>query len=317
MTDQLTLFPHCMPYNTGYYSADNHEIYYEESGNPSGKPALFLHGGPGGGGDINVRRFFDPKIYRIITFDQRGCGRSKPNGLLINNTTWDLISDIEALRLMFDIDKWLVFGGSWGSTLALAYSQTHPSSVSEMILRGIFLLRKKELKWFYQEGASNIFPEAWQNFIELIEPSNRHDLMQAYYDIFQSDNENLKLKAAIAWSKWEGTTCSLSYDESRVDQFSDPHFALAFALIENHYFINQGFFETEDQLINGISKIRSIPTVIVQGRYDMVCPMETAWEVSRNWPEASLVIAPFSGHTAFEKEITHELIKATNEFGKN
>jgi len=317
MTDQLKLFPHCMPYNTGYYSADNHEIYYEESGNPSGKPALFLHGGPGGGGDINVRRFFDPKIYRIITFDQRGCGRSKPNGLLINNTTWDLISDIEALRLMFDIDKWLVFGGSWGSTLALAYSQTHPSSVSEMILRGIFLLRKKELKWFYQEGASNIFPEAWQNFIELIEPSNRHDLMQAYYDIFQSDNENLKLKAAIAWSKWEGTTCSLSYDESRVDQFSDPHFALAFALIENHYFINQGFFETEDQLINGISKIRSIPTVIVQGRYDMVCPMETAWEVSRNWPEASLIIAPFSGHTAFEKEITHELIKATNEFGKN
>jgi len=283
MTDQLKLFPHCMPYNTGYYSADNHEIYYEESGNPSGKPALFLHGGPGGGGDINVRRFFDPKIYRIITFDQRGCGRSKPNGLLINNTTWDLISDIEALRLMFDIDKWLVFGGSWGSTLALAYSQTHPSSVSEMILRGIFLLRKKELKWFYQEGASNIFPEAWQNFIELIEPSNRHDLMQAYYDIFQSDNENLKLKAAIAWSKWEGTTCSLSYDESRVDQFSDPHFALAFALIENHYFINRGFFETEDQLINGISKIRSIPTVIVQGRYDMVCPMETAWEVSRNW----------------------------------
>ena len=218
---------------------------------------------------------------------------------------------------MFDIDKWLVFGGSWGSTLALAYSQTHPSSVSEMILRGIFLLRKKELKWFYQEGASNIFPEAWQNFIVLIEPSNRHDLMQAYYDIFQSDNENLKLKAAIAWSKWEGTTCSLSYDESRVDQFSDPHFALAFALIENHYFINRGFFETEDQLINGISKIRSIPTVIVQGRYDMVCPMETAWEVSRNWLEASLVIAPFSGHTAFEKEITHELIKATNEFGKN
>ena len=317
MTDQLKLFPHCMPYNTGYYSADNHEIYYEESGNASGKPALFLHGGPGGGGDINVRRFFDPKIYRIITFDQRGCGRSKPNGLLINNTTWDLISDIEALRLMFDIDKWLVFGGSWGSTLALAYSQTHPSSVSEMILRGIFLLRKKELKWFYQEGASNIFPEAWQNYIELIEPSNRHDLMQAYYDIFQSDNENLKLKAAIAWSKWEGTTCSLSYDESRVDQFSDPHFALAFALIENHYFINRGFFETEDQLINGISKIRSIPTVIVQGRYDMVCPMETAWEVSRNWLEASLVIAPFSGHTAFEKEITHELIKATNEFGKN
>jgi len=316
MNNTFSLYPPCMPYDTGYYSADEHNIYYEQCGNPDGKPALFLHGGPGGGGDVNVRRFFNPKIYRIIIFDQRGCGRSKPNGLLSNNTTWDLVSDIESLRLKLNIDKWLVFGGSWGSTLALAYAQTHPSSVSEMILRGIFLLRKKELQWFYQEGASNIFPEAWQNFIQIIDASKRHNLMSAYHQIFKGDDKELKLKAAIAWSQWEAATSSLSYESSRVDEFSNPHFALAFALIENHYFINQGFFDNENQLIDGIQKIRNIPTVIVQGRYDMVCPIETAWEVSKNWPEASLMIAPFSGHTAFEKEITHELIKATNEFGK-
>ena len=317
MNNTFSLYPPCMPYDTGYYSADEHNIYYEQCGNPDGKPALFLHGGPGGGGDVNVRRFFNPKIYRIIVFDQRGCGRSKPNGLLSNNTTWDLVSDIESLRLKLNIDKWLVFGGSWGSTLALAYAQTHPSSVSEMILRGIFLLRKKELQWFYQEGASNIFPEAWQNFIQIIDASKRHNLMSAYHQIFKGDDKELKLKAAIAWSQWEAATSSLSYESSRVDEFSNPHFALAFALIENHYFINQGFFDNENQLIDGIQKIRNIPTVIVQGRYDMVCPIETAWEVSKNWPEASLIIAPFSGHTAFEKEITHELIKATNEFGKS
>ncbi len=317
MNNTFSLYPPCMPYDTGYYSADEHNIYYEQCGNPDGKPALFLHGGPGGGGDVNVRRFFDPKIYRIIIFDQRGCGRSKPNGLLTNNTTWDLVSDIELLRLKLNIDKWLVFGGSWGSTLALAYAQTHPSSVSEMILRGIFLLRKKELQWFYQEGASNIFPEAWQNFIQIIDTSKRHNLMHAYHQIFKGDDKELKLKAAIAWSQWEAATSSLSYESSRVDEFSNPHFALAFALIENHYFINHGFFDNENQLIDGIQKIRNIPTVIVQGRYDMVCPIETAWEVSKNWPEASLIIAPFSGHTAFEKEITHELIKATNEFSKS
>ena len=317
MSNTFSLYPPCTPYDTGYYSADEHKIYYEQCGNPDGKPALFLHGGPGGGGDINVRRFFDPKIYRIIIFDQRGCGRSKPNGLLSNNTTWDLVSDIESLRLKLSIDKWLVFGGSWGSTLALAYAQTHPSSVSEMILRGIFLLRKKELQWFYQEGASNIFPEAWQNFIQIIDNTKRHNLMSAYHEIFRGNDKELKLKAAIAWSQWEAATSSLSYESSRVDEFSNPHFALAFALIENHYFINQGFFDNESQLIDGIQKIRNIPTVIIQGRYDMVCPIETAWEVSENWPEASFIIAPFSGHTAFEKEITHELIKATNEFGKS
>jgi proline iminopeptidase len=317
MNNKLSLYPPCMPYDTGYHLAGEHNIYYEQCGNPDGKPALFLHGGPGGGGDVNVRRFFDPKVYRIIIFDQRGCGRSKPNGLLKNNTTWDLVSDIESLRLQLNIDKWLVFGGSWGSTLALAYAQTHPSVVSEMVLRGIFLLRKKELQWFYQEGASNIFPEAWENFIQIIDPPKRHNLMRAYHQIFLGEDKELKLKAAIAWSQWEAATSSLSYESSRVDEFSNPQFALAFALIENHYFINQGFFDNENQLIDGIQHIRSIPTIIVQGRYDMVCPIETAWEISKKWPEASLIIAPFSGHTAFEKEITHELIKATNEFGKS
>jgi proline iminopeptidase len=294
---------------------DNHRIYYEQCGNPDGKPAVFLHGGPGGGGSIQVRRFFDPDKYHVVIFDQRGCGRSLPHGCLENNTTWDLVEDIENLKVKLGIKQWLVFGGSWGSTLALAYSQTYPDSVSEMVLRGIFMLRKKELDWFYQYGASNIFPEAWQKFIEPIEHNERDDLMAAYHKIFLSNNEEKKLNAAIAWSRWEGSTSSLSYNPDMANSFSDPKFALAFALIENHYFVNKGFLEHENQLIeSGINIIRDIPTVIVQGRYDIVCPISTAWELSQNWPEAELIVAPSSGHTAFELEITHELIKATNTF---
>jgi len=294
---------------------DGHQIYYEQCGNPNGKPAIFLHGGPGGGGSTKVRRFFDPKKYHIVIFDQRGCGRSKPHGCLEKNTTWDLVEDIETLKKILGFKKWLVFGGSWGSTLSLAYSQTYPTSVSEMVLRGIFMLRKKELDWFYQEGASNIFPEAWEKFLEPIDENQRDDLMSAYHKIFKSDNEEKKLAAAIAWSRWEGSTSSLSYNPDMADSFSNPHFALAFALIENHYFVNKGFLEHENQLIeSGIDIIRNIPTTIVQGRYDIVCPMTTAWELSKNWPEAKLIVAPSSGHTAFEKEITHELIKATNGY---
>ena len=294
---------------------DNHRIYYEQCGNPDGKPAVFLHGGPGGGGSTQVRRFFDPDKYHVVIFDQRGCGRSLPHGCLENNTTWDLVEDIENLKVKLGIKQWLVFGGSWGSTLALAYSQTYPDSVSEMVLRGIFMLRKKELDWFYQYGASNIFPEAWQKFIEPIEHNERDDLMAAYHKIFLSNNEEKKLNAAIAWSRWEGSTSSLSYNPDMANSFSDPKFALAFALIENHYFVNKGFLEHENQLIeSGINIIRDIPTVIVQGRYDIVCPISTAWELSQNWPEAELIVAPSSGHTAFELEITHELIKATNTF---
>ena len=318
MSDMLKLFPAIEPFNTGYMERGCHEIYYEQCGNPNGKPAVFLHGGPGGGGSTTVRRFFNPERYHIVIFDQRGCGRSMPHGCLEQNTTWDLVEDIETLKNKLGFEKWLVFGGSWGSTLSLAYSQTYPKSVSEMVLRGIFMLRKKELDWFYQEGASNIFPEAWEKFLEPIDISHRDDLMSAYHEIFKSDNTEKKLNAAIAWSRWEGSTSSLSYNPDMADSFSDPRFALAFALIENHYFVNKGFLEHENQLIeSGIDIIRNIPTTIVQGRYDIVCPMTTAWELSKNWPEANLIVAPSSGHTAFEKEITHELIKATEEFAKN
>jgi proline iminopeptidase len=315
MSEIFTLFPPIEPFNSGFMERDGHQIYYEQCGNPNGKPAVFLHGGPGGGGSTAVRRFFDPKKYHIVIFDQRGCGRSKPHGCLEKNTTWDLVEDIEALKNMLRIENWLVFGGSWGSTLSLAYSQTYPASVSEMVLRGIFMLRKKELDWFYQEGASNIFPEAWEKFLEPIDENQRDDLMSAYHKIFKSDNEEKKLAAAIAWSRWEGSTSSLSYNPDMADSFSNPQFALAFALIENHYFVNKGFLEHENQLIeSGIDIIRNIPTTIVQGRYDIVCPMTTAWELAKNWPEAKLIVAPSSGHTAFEKEITHELIKATNGY---
>jgi proline iminopeptidase len=315
MSEIFTLFPPIEPFNSGFMERDGHQIYYEQCGNPNGKPAVFLHGGPGGGGSTAVRRFFDPKKYHIVIFDQRGCGRSKPHGCLEKNTTWDLVEDIEALKNMLRIENWLVFGGSWGSTLSLAYSQTYPASVSEMVLRGIFMLRKKELDWFYQEGASNIFPEAWEKFLEPIDENQRDDLMSAYHKIFKSDNEEKKLAAAIAWSRWEGSTSSLSYNPDMANSFSNPQFALAFALIENHYFVNKGFLEHENQLIeSGIDIIRNIPTTIVQGRYDIVCPMTTAWELAKNWPEAKLIVAPSSGHTAFEKEITHELIKATNGY---
>ena len=317
MENQLNLYPKIKPYDSGFLNIDEHQVYFEQCGNPNGKPALFLHGGPGGGGSEDVRRFFNPNLYRIVVFDQRGCGRSKPHGCLENNTTWDLVSDIENLRKKLSIEKWLVFGGSWGSTLSLAYAQAHPKSVSELVLRGIFLLRKEELHWFYQDGASRIFPEAWSGFLDIIDEDKRDNLMNAYHEIFKSTDKEKRLKAAVAWSKWEAATSSLSYKPSLVEEFSNPEFALAFALIENHYFINKGWFDTENQLIENIDKIRSIPAVIVQGRYDVVCPMKTAWELSKAWPEAEMIIAPSSGHTAFEKEITHALISATNKFSNN
>lgn len=317
MENQLNLYPKIKPYDSGFLNDDQHQVYFEQCGNPDGKPAIFLHGGPGGGGSEDVRRFFNPDLYRIIVFDQRGCGRSKPHGCLENNTTWHLVSDIENLREKLSIEKWLVFGGSWGSTLSLAYAQAHPKSVSELVLRGIFLLRKEELHWFYQDGASRIFPEAWSGFLDIIDEDKRNNLMSSYHEIFKSDDKEKRLKAAIAWSKWEAATSSLAYKPSLVEEFSNPEFALAFALIENHYFVNKGWFKTENQIIDNIDIIRSIPAVIVQGRYDVVCPMKTAWELSEAWPEAELIVAPASGHTAFEKEITHALISATDKFGKN
>ena len=308
------LFPPIEPYDTGFIKKGKHEIYYEQCGNPKGKPAIFLHGGPGGGCGSLSRRFFNPKKYRIILFDQRGCGRSKPHTCLEDNTTWHLIEDIESIRERLDIKKWLVFGGSWGSTLAIAYAQKHPKNVSQMVLRGIFMLRQKELQWFYQYGASEMYPEAWQGFLKEIPENEWDDLIESYRKIFYGDDEEKKLSAAKAWSKWEASCSFINYNPNAVKESINAEFALAFALIENHYFINKGFLDYENQLLDNIDIIRDIPSIIIQGRYDVVCPPTTAYELHSRWPESELVIAPFSGHSAFEKEITHELIKATNKF---
>lgn len=308
------LFPAIEPYDTGFLKKGKHKIYYEQCGNPKGKPAIFLHGGPGGGCGSLSRRFFNPKKYRIILFDQRGCGRSKPHTCLEDNTTWHLIEDIESIREILDIKKWLVFGGSWGSTLAIAYAQKHPKNVSQLVLRGIFMLRQKELQWFYQYGASEMYPEAWQGFLKEIPENERDNLIEAYRKIFYGDDEEKKLSAAKAWSKWEASCSFINYNPDAVKDSLNAEFALAFALIENHYFVNKGFLDNENQLLENIDIIRNIPAVIIQGRYDVVCPPATAYELHSKWPESELVIAPFSGHSAFEKEITHELIKATNKF---
>ena len=311
------LFPPIEPYETGFLKKGKHEIYYEQCGNPKGKPAIFLHGGPGGGCGSLSRRFFNPKKYRIILFDQRGCGRSKPHTCLEDNTTWHLIEDIETIREKLGIKKWLVFGGSWGSTLAIAYAQKYPNNVSQMVLRGIFMLRQKELQWFYQYGASEMYPEAWQGFLKEIPENERDNLIEAYRKIFYGKNKEKQLSAAKAWSKWEASCSFINYNPNAVKESINAEFALAFALIENHYFVNKGFLENENQLLDNVDIIRNIPTIIIQGRYDVVCPPITAYELHSKWPESELVIAPFSGHSAFEKEITHELIKATNKFIQN
>ena len=311
------LFPSIEPYDNGYLKKGVHEIYYEQCGNPKGKPAIFLHGGPGGGSGKLSRRFFDPKKYRIILFDQRGCGKSKPHTCLEDNTTWHLIEDIESIREELNIKKWLVFGGSWGSTLAIAYAQKYPKYVSEMVLRGIFMLREKELQWFYQYGASEMYPEAWQGFLEEIPEEERSNLIEAYRKIFYGKDKEKKLSAAKAWSKWEASCSFINYNPNAVKDSVNAEFALAFALIENHYFVNKGFLDNENQLLDNIDIIRNIPSIIIQGRYDVVCPPTTAYELHSRWPESELIIAPFSGHSSFEKEITHELIKATNKFSNS
>jgi len=312
-----SLFPHIEPFEVNFLEIDDHKIYYEVSGNPNGKPAIFVHGGPGGGGSTEVRRFFNPELYKIVVFDQRGCGRSKPHASLKDNTTWHLVSDMETIRERLSIEQWLVFGGSWGSTLSLAYAQAYPTRVSELVLRGIFMLRKKELDWFYQEGASKIFPEPWQEFLQPIQNDKRDNLMDAYREIFYGDDQEKKLQAAVAWSKWEAATSSLLMSKSRVDEFQDPEFALAFAMIENHYFVNKGFFKDENQLLENLDAIRHIPAVIVQGRYDVVCPLESAWELASTWPEAKFIITPNSGHSAFEQENINALIDATDSFASS
>ena len=308
-------YPELQPHARGRLRvSDLHEIYYEECGNPRGKPALVLHGGPGGGISPFLRRLHDPKRYRIILFDQRGCGQSAPHAELRENTTWHLVADIEALRVHLGIEKWQVLGGSWGSTLALAYAQKHAGCVSGLILRGIFTVRQREIRWFYQEGASALFPDAWEAFLAPIPEAERGDLVSAYYKRLTGSDAIAQMVCAKAWSQWEASALALRPNPALVASFGGDAFALAFGRIECHYFFNKGFFESDGQLLAGAQVIRNIPGVIIQGRYDVVTPMETAWALHRAWPEAEFEIIADAGHTTTEPGITDALIRATDRF---
>lgn len=308
------LYPEIEPYRTGMLPvSDVHSLYYEESGNANGKPVIVIHGGPGVGSSPKYRRFFDPQVYRIILFDQRGCGKSLPYASLEDNTTWHCVADMEALRKHLDVDKWMLFGGSWGSTLSLAYAEKYPEAVSEMILRGIFLLTKAELDWFYQSGASNIFPDQWEYFIEPIREADCSNV-EAYYKLLTGRDKDLQLIAARAWCAWEGSTSTLLSDRAVSARFFEDGPALALARIECHYFINGGFLKHEDQLLNDIDAVRHIPTTIVQGRYDMVCPMRSAWRLHKAWPEAEFVVVAGAGHAAMEPGICRELLKSADQY---
>jgi proline iminopeptidase len=313
MTPEPALFPPIDPYETGFLEADGHRVYWEKCGNPAGVPAVFLHGGPGGGCSTEVRRLFDPARYNVLLFDQRGCGRSRPHASLEHNTTWHLVADIERLRALMGVERWLVFGGSWGSTLALAYAQTHPGRVSGLILRGIFTLRRAELLWFYQEGASWLFPDKWEGFLAPIPVEERGDLMTAYHKRLTGPDRAVQIAAARAWSLWEHETITLLHNPTYAAQASDDAYALAFARIENHYFANAGFFD-EGQLIRDAHKLRGIPGVIVQGRYDACTPAQTAWDLHRAWPEADFHMIPDAGHAWSEPGIRSALLAALDRF---
>jgi proline iminopeptidase len=311
------LYPPIEAHRSGWLRvSDLHEIYWEESGNPTGKPVVFLHGGPGGGTDPRQRRFFDPARYRIVLFDQRGCGQSRPHASLVDNTTWHLVEDMERLRVHLGIERWQLFGGSWGSTLALAYAQTHPTRVTELVLRGIFLVRPWEFDWFYgtPDGTGALYPDLYAEFVGLLTPAERSEVMTAYYRRLTSDDAAVRGEAARRWSKWEGATSFLRLDPGYIAKFDDTEFADAFARIECHYFINGGFLHDPNQLLDGVPKIRHIPAVIVQGRYDIVCPMKSAWDLHCAWPEAELRVVPDAGHSAFEPGILAELVAATDRY---
>lgn len=312
-----SLYPAIEPYRSGMLDVgDGHRVYFEECGNPLGQPALVVHGGPGGGCNPSMRRFHDPRHYRIVLFDQRGCGRSLPNASLDANTTWHLVADMERLRLTLGVERWQLFGGSWGSTLALAYAETHPERVEALILRGIFLLRRAELEWFYQEGCSWIFPDEFAAYQSQIPPAERGDMIGAYYKLVTHADPEIRLAAAKAWSIWEGSTLALLQDEERIRHFGADAYALAFARIECHYFINSGFFDTDDQLLANAGRIGNIPGTIVHGRYDVITPAKNAWDLKRAWPIADLRIVPDAGHAMSEPGITHELITATRRYSR-
>jgi proline iminopeptidase len=315
--ERLGLFPEIAPYRTGRLKVSPaHELYYEECGNPDGKPAVLLHGGPGGGSTPIMRRYHDPSRYRIVLFDQRGCGRSTPHASLDENTTWHLVDDIEQLREHLGVERWQVFGGSWGSTLALAYAETHHERASELVLRGIFTLRRAELEWFYQEGCSWIFPEAFEDYLRPIPAAERADMIAAYYRRLTDPDQDVQLEAARAWSAWEGKTLSLFPDVERVRRFSEDAYALAFARIESHYFVNGGFFDADDQLIRAADRLEDIPGVIIHGRYDVVTPVKIAVDLAKAWPQADLRIVADAGHAMTEAGIVHELVAATNRFAR-
>src|SRR5579872_3533685 len=312
-----TLYPEITPNRTGFLEVEgNHSLYWEECGNPNGKPILFLHGGPGIGTQPYHRSFFDPAVYRIILFDQRGCGKSLPFSSLENNTTWDLVADIEKLRLHLDVEKWLVFGGSWGSTLALTYAIEHPSHVQGLILRGIFLCRPKEIHWYYQSGAHHIYPDLWENYCAPIPLEERNDFVKAFYKRLTSADPVVRKEAAQAWSGWEGGTSKLHFDPALFASFTADEQADSIARIECHYFVNNTFFKTDNWILENVHKFRHIPCVIVQGRYDIPCPIESAWELHRAWPEAKLEIIADAGHAATEPGILDALVRATDAFAQ-
>jgi proline iminopeptidase len=310
------LYPDIKPHKTHQLNVDEpHVLYVEESGNPDGIPVLFVHGGPGAGCEAYHRRFFDPNLYRIILFDQRGSGRSTPHAELDGNTTQALVADMEVIREHLAINRWVLFGGSWGSTLSLVYAQTHVDRVMALILRGIFLCRKKEIDWFYQQGADSIFPDYWQDFIAPIEESERDNLLKAYYKKLIGENEIAQMQAAKAWSIWEGRTATLRSNKNVIDHFGNAHTALSLARIECHYFMNNSFLE-KNQILNNASKLQNIPGVIVQGRYDLICPMQSAWDLHQAWPKAELKIIADAGHSATEPGTVDALVYATDEMAK-
>lgn len=308
-------YPDIEPYRTGRLRvSDLHELYFEECGNPNGKPVVLLHGGPGGGSSPFMRRLHDPAAYRIILFDQRGSGRSTPHAELRENTTWDLVADIERLREHLGIDHWQVMGGSWGSTLALAYAQLCPNRVTELVLRGIFMLRREELHWFYQSGCHWLYPDAWERYLEPIPEAERGDMITAYYKRLTSPDRAVQLEAARAWSQWEGKTISLLADPARVSLFGEEEFSLAFARIECHYFIHGGFFDRDDQLLANMHKISHIPGAIIHGRYDVVTPLKNAWDLHKAWPKADFTIVPDAGHAGTEPGILDTILEVTDRF---
>jgi len=316
MPTETELYPPIEPYAVHRLAVDAiHTLHVEECGDPEGIPAVFLHGGPGAGCAASHRTFFDPARYRIVLFDQRGCGRSTPHAELRENSTWHLVEDLERIREALGIERWLVFGGSWGSTLALAYAETHPERVSALVVRGIFLCRDEEIRWFYQEGTNWIFPDWWEDFLAPIPLAERGDLLAAYHRRLTGSDEVARMGAAKAWSLWEGRTATLLPDEQTRGYFSDPRLALSLARIECHYFVNQAFF-APNQLLRDAVRLADIPGVIVHGRYDLLCPLRSAWELSRAWPRAELVVVPDAGHSAFEPGIRRALVAATDRFAR-